>query len=100
MIGGTGMASGVYEGLRDVMSFLLLCFIVAVAGNLWLVDLFSEQRAFGFLLGGVLFAFSMLIYIYRKPSYREMSKPLLVLGYLVLAVLLSVTIAVSMGYAI
>jgi hypothetical protein len=99
MIGGTSMTSGVYEGLSDLISFLLLCFIVAVAGYLWLVDLFSEQRAFGLLLGAVLFAFSMLIYVYTKPSYGEISKPLLILGYLALTILLSLSIAVSLGYA-
>ena len=88
-----------YEGLRDLISFLLLCFIVAVAAYLWLLDLFNGQRAFGLLLGAVLLAFSMLIYVYRKPSYGEISKPLLMLGYLALAILLSLSIAVSLGYA-
>jgi hypothetical protein len=93
------MTNGVYSGLGDLMSFLLLCFIVAVTGYLWLVDLFSGQRAFGLLLGADLFAFSMLVYVYRKPSYAEMSKPLLMLGYVVLAMLLSLSIAVSLGYS-
>ena len=88
-----------YEGLRDLASFLLLCFIVVVAACLWLLDLFSGQRTFGLLLGAVLLAFSMLVYVYRKPSYREMSKPLLMLGYIALAILLSLSIAVSLGYA-
>jgi hypothetical protein len=41
----------------------------------------------------------MLIYVYRKPSYDAMNKPLLMLGYLALAVLLSLSVAISMGYA-
>ena len=93
------MTNAGYEGLRDIISFLLLCFIAAVAAYLWLLDMFSGQRAFGILLGAVLVAFSMLIYVYRKPNYREISKPLLVLGYLALAILLSLSIAVSLGYA-
>ena len=88
-----------YEGVRDLMSFLLLCFIAAVAACLWLLDLFNGQRAFGLLLGTVLLAFSMLIYVYRKPRYEEISKPLLMLGYLALAILLSLSIALSLGYA-
>jgi len=93
------MTTRAYEGLRGIASFLLLCFIVAIAAYLWLIDLFAGQRVFGLLLGAVLLAFSMLIYVYRKPSYGEMSKPVLIVGYIALAMLLSLSIAVSLGYA-
>ncbi len=88
-----------YEGAGYLISVLLLCFIAVVAAYLWSIDLLTEQRLFGVLLSAVLLAFSMLIYVYRKPSYREMSKLLLVLGYLGLVILLSLGIALSMGYA-
>lgn len=88
-----------YEGARNLISALLVCFIAVVGAYLWLADMFSAQRAFGILLSAVLVAFSMLIYVYRKGSYEEISKPFLMLGYLALAVLLSLSIAISLGYA-
>jgi peptidoglycan/LPS O-acetylase OafA/YrhL len=89
-----------YEGIGYLLSILIICFIVAVAAYLWSIDLLTGQRVFGVLLSAVLLAFSMLIYVYRKPNYKEMSKLLLVLGYLVLVILLSVGIALSMGYVV
>jgi hypothetical protein len=86
------------DGVRNLISVLLLCFVVAAAVYLWFVNLFSGQRVFGILLSAVLLAFSMLIYSYRTPRYKEMSKRLLMLGYLALAILLFLGIAVSLGY--
>lgn len=88
-----------YESIRNLISVFLLSFVVIVAAYLWYVDLFVGQRAFGMLLSAILVAFSMLLYVYRKPSYEKISKPWLVIGYLALAILLSLTVAVSLGYA-
>jgi len=87
-----------YEGAGYLISVLILCFVAVVAAYLWSIDLLTEQRVFGVLLSAVLLAFSMLIYVYRRPSYREMSKLLLMMGYLGLMILLSLGIAISMGY--
>jgi len=87
-----------YEGARSLTSILLVCFVAVVAAYLWFIDIYGGQRAFGFLLSAVLLGFSMLVYVYRQSSYEAISKPLLVLGYLALAVLLSLSVAVTMGY--
>jgi hypothetical protein len=88
-----------YHGARNLISVLLLCFLVAVSAYLWVVDMASGQRVFGILMSGVLLAFSMLIYVYRNSSYERLNKTLLMVGYLALILLLSLGIAVSMGYA-
>ena len=87
-----------YESVRSILSVLLLCFLVVAAAYLWIVDPFSGQRIFGVLVSAMMLAFSMLLYVYRKPSYKELSKPLLLIGYLALAVLLSLGVALGMGY--
>ena len=89
-----------YGGARSLVSVLLLCFVAAVAAFLWLADMFSGQRTFGILMSAVLLGFSMLIYVYRQPSYGAISKPLLMLGYLALAILLSLSVAITMGYIV
>jgi hypothetical protein len=89
--------NGRYEGVRSLLSILLLCFQIAIAAYLWVVDLFNGQRVFGVLVSAMLLAFCMLIYVYRKPSYKELSKSLLLIGYLALALLLSLGVAVTTG---
>jgi hypothetical protein len=87
-----------YEGARSLVSVLLLCFVAAVAAYLWLADMFSGQRTFGVLMSAVLLGFSMLVYVYRQQSYGAINKLLLMLGYLALAILLSLSVAITMGY--
>ena len=87
-----------YEGVRSLVSVLILCFVAAVAAYLWLADMFSGQRAFGTLMSAVLLGFSMLVYVYRQQSYGAINKLLLMLGYLALAILLSLSVAMTMGY--
>ncbi len=87
-----------YESVRTLISMFLLCFLVLVAAYLWYIDLLAGQRVFGILLSGILVALSMLVYVYRKPSHEKISKTWLAIGYLSLAILLSLSIALSLGY--
>ncbi len=83
------------EGVRTTISILLLVFLVVVAAYMWSLDLVASQRVFGVLLSAELVAFSMLIYISAEPGYNKVNKIWLLIGYFILALLLSASITVA-----
>ena len=83
------------EGLKTIISILLLVFLVLVAVYMWSLDLIAHQGVFGVLLSAEMIAFSMLIYICMEPGYNRLNKTWLAIGYFTLALLLSTSIAVS-----
>lgn len=79
--------SGQIEAVQAI-GVILLSFIVANAATIWLTNVFSQQRAFGFLLSAELTAFSLLIYVYDKGESEKPSKAWLSIGFSAIAALL------------
>jgi hypothetical protein len=84
---------------QDVVKYpvaLVLAFLlITIAAYLWLIDIFSQQRVFGMLLGSELVAFAMLAYVHSKPSFLKVSKAWLLLGSMVLAVFLFLVLTIA-----
>jgi quinol-cytochrome oxidoreductase complex cytochrome b subunit len=83
------------ERVRTWISFSILTFLIVVTAYLWFIDLMTQQRIFGILLGSELVAFSMLIYATVKPSFEKLSRPWILVGCLSLAILLLLTVTVQ-----
>lgn len=79
-----------------IASFLLI-FILAVAGTIWLLDLVAQQRVFGFLLSAEFVAFSMLVYLYYKDTFQEVSRKWLSAGVAAIVLLVVLSAAVFAG---
>ena len=84
------------EDVRALIAVLLLAFLAVVAVFLWFIDLLTQQRAFGVLIGAELVAFAMLVYIYSVPNYNEVKESWLLLGELTLGAILLLAIVVSL----
>jgi len=67
----------------------------SIAVYLWIIDQISLQRVFGALLGAELIIFSMVVYIFYKPSLSAANSNWLLLGCVVAGVFL--IIAVQLG---
>jgi hypothetical protein len=74
--------------LRRLTAFGLFVFLIVGAVLPWLLDLVTAQRAFGFLLGADLIAFTMLVYVYDRESDNEMNWSLLLIGCAIIALLI------------
>ena len=83
------------ENTREKVAYLILLFLIVIAVVVWFLNLVNQQSIFGSLLSAELVAFSMLIYVYKEPSYSEVNKTLLLLGELVIGILLILAVAVS-----
>jgi len=79
------------EGIRILISAALISFMVVAAAYLWLIEL-SEQGEFGAFLGAELTAFSMLLYLYTRPSYAKVKKIWFLVGCLSVAFFLTLAI--------
>jgi hypothetical protein len=77
------------EGVRLLLSALLVAFLAVFGVYLWFVDLLSNQREFGSFLTAELVAFAMLVYISTKPDYDAVKKSWVLLGCIALALLLT-----------
>ncbi len=75
------------ERIRRLIAILVLIFLISVAALLWFIDLLKQQRVFGFMLSAGFVAFAMLVYLYSKNTFAEVSKLLLYLGSLALLIL-------------
>jgi hypothetical protein len=73
--------------LRRLAAFGLFVFLIVGAVLPWLFDLVAAQRAFGFLLGADLIAFSMLVYVYDRERDSDVNWSLLLMGSAVIALL-------------
>lgn len=84
--------------LRAIAIFLLI-FLIVVGVSVWLLNLVTQWRAFGFLLSAEFIAFAMLVYIFymENPAF---GKKLLAIGFVVLAVLVLLAGAVFAGVGV
>jgi len=74
-----------YDYLRIIAVFLLI-FLIVVGISEWLLNLITQQRAFGFLMSAEFIAFAMLVYIFYEQN-PGVSKKLLTAGFAALGIL-------------
>jgi uncharacterized cupredoxin-like copper-binding protein len=84
-----------FDSLR-VTAYFLLAFLVVVGVSVWVLNLITQQRVFGFLVSAELVAFAMLVYIYYEEN-PGISKKLLSAGFVALGVLVLLAAAVLAG---
>ena len=83
--------------LRFTIAALLATSAAAIAVYLWSIDLVNGQRTFGAMLGSELTIFSMLIYVYSKPSIGGKRGIWLLVGCLVASIFLLISIQVGVS---
>ena len=81
--------------MRFTVATLLATSATAIAVYLWSIDLVNGQRIFGAMLGSELVIFSMLIYVYSKPSIGGKQGLWLLVGCLVASIFLLISIQVG-----
>ncbi len=84
-----------FDSLR-VTAYFLLAFLLVVGVSVWLLNLITQQRVFGFLMSAELVAFAMLVYIFYEEN-PGVSKKLLSAGFVALGVLVLLAAAVLAG---
>lgn len=80
------------DGIRLLISAALVSLMVVIAAHLWFIDLLLRQSEFGVFLAAELVAFSMLLYLYTRPSYLDINKAWFLIGCLSLACFLTLAI--------
>jgi len=83
--------------LRFTVAMLLASSAAAIAVYLWNIDLVTGQRVFGAMLGSELVIFSMLVYVYSRPSIGGKQSFWLLLGCLVAAVFLLTSVQLGIS---
>jgi hypothetical protein len=83
------------EGIRALITWSIIAFLLAMTPYLWFIDLLTRQKTFTLLLSAELAAFSMLIYVATKPSYDSLKRSWMLTGCGTLAALLLLAIAVQ-----
>jgi ATP/ADP translocase len=78
-----------------ITAVFLLAFLVVVAVVLWLLNLVTQQRVFGFLMSAEFVAFALLVYIFYQENL--VSKKLLAAGFVALGVLVLLAAIVFVG---
>jgi hypothetical protein len=74
--------------LRRLTAIGLFVFLIVGAVLPWTLDLVANQRAFGFLLGADLIAFSMLVYVFDRESDDEVNWFTLLIGSVIIGLLI------------
>ena len=80
-----------------LIALFLLTFLVIVGVAIWILDLVSQQRTFGFLMSAEFVAFALLVYLYYEENPQDISKKLLLSGFAALGVLVLLAAAVFGG---
>ena len=78
-----------------ITAVFLLTFLVVVAVVLWLLNIVTQQRVFGFLMSAEFVGFAMLVYIFYQENLA--SKKLLLAGFVALGVLVLLAATVFAG---
>lgn len=79
-----------------VTAVFLLVFLIVVGVSVWLLNLITQQRAFGFLMSGEFVAFAMLVYIFYEQN-PGVSKKLLTAGFVALGILVILAALIVAG---
>jgi hypothetical protein len=84
------------EDMRaELMSIVLLIFLLVVAGFIWFLDPLTQQTTFGLFVAVELVAFAMLVYITYKGNFDDISKPWLFLAGAVIIYLMLLSAFIS-----
>jgi len=83
--------------LRLTVATLLATSAAAIGVYLWDIDLVNGQRVFGAMLGSELVIFSMLIYVFSKPTIGGRQSIWLLLGCLLAAIFLIISIQLGVS---
>ena len=78
--------------IRYTLATLLATAATSIALYLWIIDEISLQRVFGAMLGSELIIFSMLVYVFSKPSLSNSNGNWLLLGCAVAAAFLLISV--------
>ena len=78
-----------------ITAVFLLSFLVVVAVALWLLNLVTQQRVFGFLMSAEFVAFALLVYTFYQENL--VNKKILAAGFVALGVLVLLAAAVFTG---
>ncbi|MGA2682097.1 MAG: cupredoxin domain-containing protein [Candidatus Bathyarchaeia archaeon] len=84
-----------FDSLR-VTAYFLLVFLIVVGVAVWLLNLISQQRIFGFLMGAEFVAFAMLVYLFYMED-PVAAKKILFSGFVALGILVVLAAAVLGG---
>jgi len=74
--------------LRRNGSLVLVIFCIVIAGLVWTMNPLTQQNEIGILLGAELVGFSMIAYLYTRPTDESVSELWLLIGTLTLAFLI------------
>ena len=84
-----------FDSLR-ITSYFLLAFLVVVGVAVWLLNLITQWRVFGFLMSAEFAAFAMLVYLFYMED-PVAAKKLLTSGFVALGILVILAGAVLAG---
>ena len=84
-----------FDSLR-VTAYFLLAFLVIVGVAVWLLNLITQWRVFGFLMSAEFTAFAMLVYLFYMED-PVAAKKILTSGFVVLGILIILAGAVLAG---
>ena len=79
-----------------IVAIFLLTFLIFIGVSEWLLNLITQQRAFGFLMSAEFVAFAMLVYIFYEQN-PGVSKKLLTAGFVALGILVILAALVVIG---
>ena len=79
-----------------VTAIFLLLFLIVAGVSVWLLNLITQQRAFGFLMSAEFVAFAMLVYIFYEQN-PGVSKKLLTAGFVALGILVILAALIVVG---
>jgi hypothetical protein len=76
------------KNTKNIISIILLIYIILSAFYTWIINLISQQRVFALVIASDFFALSMLVNIYASELTGEVKKIWLYLGVFGLVVFL------------
>ena len=79
-----------------VTAIFLLLFLIVAGVSVWLLNLVTQQRAFGFLVSAEFIAFAMLVYIFYEQNPGVIKK-LLTAGFVALGILVILAALIVVG---
>jgi uncharacterized cupredoxin-like copper-binding protein len=84
-----------------LIAIFLIVFLFAVGVAIWLLDLITQQRIFGLLVGAEFLAFALLVYLYYEETPVDVNRKWLLGGFAALAtlVILATTLFAGVGSA-
>ncbi len=81
----------------SLVAVFLLVFLVVVGVTIWLLDFVTQQRVFGLLVGAEFIAFALLVYLYYEETPAQISRKLVLTGFVALAALVLLAAALLVG---